>query len=141
MSQLPLTPSLGELRIATPDDVLRIGIVAAAGFGYSPLFRWERPFHKEYPGDTLASYRKLFQAHIETDDFVVLVREDAYEICEGGKTEAIIPKDNGWEPPKVGTKVVVGVMSLKLEPNSRRRGQFQGEKSELFRWLVLRNLY
>ncbi|KAH6977724.1 acyl-CoA N-acyltransferase [Ilyonectria destructans] len=129
MGQLPPAPSLGKLRIATPDDVLRIGIVAAAGFKYSPLFRWERPFHEEYPEDTLASYRTQFEAHIQSDDFAVLVLEDVYDPCEGKKTEATIPQDNGWEPPKAGTKVVVGVMSLKLEPNSPRRGQFKSRES------------
>jgi hypothetical protein len=54
-------PPLDSLRIATPADVLRIGIVAAAGFRYSPVFRWERPHHEQHPGDTLLSYRTQFQ--------------------------------------------------------------------------------
>ncbi|KAH6981744.1 hypothetical protein BKA56DRAFT_584417 [Ilyonectria sp. MPI-CAGE-AT-0026] len=128
MGHHPSAPSLGSLRIATPDDVLRIGIVAAAGFRYSPLFRWERPFHAKHPEDTLASYRTQFEADIQSDDSVVLVQEDAYEPGEGNKTEAIIPRNNGWEPPEAGTKVVVGVMSLQLEPNSPRRGQFKGRE-------------
>lgn len=123
-------PDLGSLRIAAPVDLLRIGIVAVAGFQSSAFFPWERPFHAKYPGDTLASYCTEFKAHIRSDEFVVLVQEAAYEPSEGQETKAIIPSDNGWTPPDAGEMVVVGVMSLKLEPNSPRRGQFKNRNGE-----------
>src|SRR3954468_12927630 len=47
----PKAPCRGTLRVAGPDDILRIVIVATAGFRYSPLFCWERPYHAEYPED------------------------------------------------------------------------------------------
>jgi hypothetical protein len=75
----PAPPCLGTLRIATPANVLRIGIVATAGFKYSPLFKWERPHHEQYPSDTLLSYRTQFQNAIKSDDFIVLVQKDAYD--------------------------------------------------------------
>jgi hypothetical protein len=119
---------LGSLRIATPADVLRIGIVAAAGFRYSPVFRWERPHHEQHPGDTLLSYRTQFRDAIRSDEFVVLVQEDTYNPHKNEQTTAIIPRDNGWAPPEAGGKVVVGVVSLKLEPDSVCRGQLKNHQ-------------
>jgi len=37
--------------------MIRIAIVATTGFKYSPLFKWERPHHEDFPDDTLLSYR------------------------------------------------------------------------------------
>ncbi|GAB1317027.1 N-acetyltransferase domain-containing protein [Madurella fahalii] len=121
-------PSLGDLRVATPADVLRIGIVATAGFRYSPIFRWERPHHEQYPEDTLLSYRTQFQNAMKSDDFIVLVQEDAYDPQENDKTDAVIPSDNGWELPEAGAKVVVGVITIKLEPDSTRKGQMKDHR-------------
>ncbi|EGX95008.1 hypothetical protein CCM_03280 [Cordyceps militaris CM01] len=124
MSGPPPSPALGVLRVATPADILRIGIVAAASFCYSPLFRWERPHHEEFPDDTLLSYRTQFKDAMSNDEVVVLVVEDAFIPNENDCTKAIIPPGNGWTPPAEGEKVVVGVASIKLEPGSNRRGQF-----------------
>ncbi|ATY60503.1 Acyl-N-acyltransferase [Cordyceps militaris] len=124
MSGPPPSPALGILRVATPADILRIGIVAAASFCYSPLFRWERPHHEEFPDDTLLSYRTQFKDAMNNDEVVVLVVEDAFMPNENDCTKAIIPPGNGWTPPAEGEKVVVGVASIKLEPGSNRRGQF-----------------
>lgn len=123
----PPAPAFGSLRLATPLDVLRIGIVATAGFRYSPLFRWERPHHKNFPQDTILSYRTQFASAIKDEDYVVLVAEDHYLPDEGSKTEATIPSDNGWTPPEQGQRVVVGVVSIKLEPTSKHKGQFQSD--------------
>ncbi|KAJ6149838.1 hypothetical protein N7471_001037 [Penicillium samsonianum] len=56
----PPGPPLGELRVAKPSDIMRLGIIAAAGFHYSPLSRWERPDHEDFPEDTLLLYRTQF---------------------------------------------------------------------------------
>lgn len=122
---VPPGPALGALRIATPSDILRIGLVATASFRYSPLFRWERPHHDEFPDDTLLSYRKQFTDAMANDEVIVLVAEDAFMPNENDYTKATIPPGNGWTPPAKGDKVVVGVASIKLEPGSNRRGQFQ----------------
>jgi hypothetical protein len=126
----PPGPSLGSLRLATPSDILRIGIVATAGFRYSPLFRWERPHHEDYPEDTLLSYRTQFRDALKNDDFIVLIAEDSYKSDEHDSTKAIIPSDNGWSPPAEGEQVIVGVASIKLEPGSKRRGQFKDNDGE-----------
>ncbi|KAK5662619.1 hypothetical protein OQA88_8533 [Cercophora sp. LCS_1] len=118
-------PPLGTLRIARPTDVLRIGIVAAAGFRYSPLFKWERPHHEDFPDDTLLSYSAQFLSAVKSDDFVVLVQEDAYLPDENDKTSAIIPDNNGWGVPKAGDQVVVGVVSVKLQPGSAHKGRLK----------------
>ncbi|KAH6989584.1 hypothetical protein BKA56DRAFT_728041 [Ilyonectria sp. MPI-CAGE-AT-0026] len=127
-SVLPPPPDLGSLRVATPDDVMRIGIVATAAFRYSPLFRWERPNHDQYPDDTLLSYRTQLKTAIQSDDFIVLVQESAYQPNESERTEAIIPANNGWTPPDAGQQVIVGVLSVKLEPDSPRKGQLKNHK-------------
>ena len=124
MEPFPVDPQLGDLRVATPDDILRCGIVASASFRYSSLFRWERPYHKDFPEDTLLSYRTQAKDFILRDDIIVIVSEDAYEPDEKEKTEAIIPAENGWSAPAAGEKVVVGWAAIILEPDSKRKGQY-----------------
>lgn len=108
---LPTAPPLGSLRLAKPSDILRIGIVATAGFRYLPVFRWERPYHARFPEDTLLSCRTQFMNALKDDDKIVLVAEDAFVPNENDFTEAIIPADNGWLAPAAGEPVVVGLMS------------------------------
>ncbi|KAK0744799.1 hypothetical protein B0T21DRAFT_93333 [Apiosordaria backusii] len=123
-------PALGNLRIATQADVLRISIVAVAAFVFSPVFKWERPYHKEYPKDTLLSYRSLFEDAVRSDDYIVLVAEDDYVSSENDHTIATIPDDHDWPAPAPGEgiKVVVGFISIKLEPESPHRGKFTDGK-------------
>ncbi|KAK4658187.1 hypothetical protein QC762_204540 [Podospora pseudocomata] len=118
-------PPLGHLRIASPDDVPRISVVATAAFRYSPLFEWERPNHAKYPEDTIESYRAQFLDAIQSDDHIVLVREDAYLCDENNKTAAIIPDNTGWTAPKAGERVIVGVISIKLDPGSPHVGKLK----------------
>lgn len=51
--------------------------------------------------------------------------EDSFILDENDFTQATILQDNGWALPKKGEKAIVGVVSIKLEPNSKRRGQFK----------------
>ena len=73
--ELPLAPAFGVLRLASPRDILRIGIVAACGFHCSPVFDWERPYHEKYPKDTLMSFHQEFANTIKGEEHVVLVAE------------------------------------------------------------------
>jgi hypothetical protein len=73
--KLPLAPAFGVLRLASPRDSLRIGIVAACGFHCSPVLDWERPYHERYPKDTLMSFHQEFANTIKGDEHVVLVAE------------------------------------------------------------------
>ncbi len=125
-------PPLGPLRVARPTDVLRIGIVATAGFKYSPLFAWERPHHKDFPHDTLLSYRSQFLFAIKSDDSIVLVHEDDYLPDENETTEAIIPDDNGWMAPEAGDPVVVSVVSIKLQRGSVHKGELKNHEGPTY---------
>ena len=131
MVGVPDYPPLGNLRIANLDDVMRIGIVATAGFRYSPLFRWTRAYHEKYPADTVLSYRTKNKAAIEDPNSIVLVVEDEYIVDENKHTSAIIPDDDAWTPPRAGTKVVVGLVILSLQPGSKRKGQLKDHLGEL----------
>ncbi|KAJ4220995.1 hypothetical protein NW759_007064 [Fusarium solani] len=120
-------PPLGRLRLASPADIPRIGIVAASGFPYSPVFDWERPNHAEFPQDTLLSYRHEFSSVIKSPEHIVLVATDKFDPDEGKKTKAIIPHNSGWPTPKPHDEVVVGVACWKLQPGSDRKGAFQND--------------
>lgn len=123
-------PALGSLRLASPGDVLRIGIVAACGFRYSPVFDWERPYHAQFPHDTLLSYRQEFESVIRSPEHAVIVAIDHYKADEASKSKAVIPPDNGSVPPAEGDEVVVGVACWKMEPGSRRCGTFQNDSGK-----------
>lgn len=127
---LSAAPALGALRLTSPNDILRIGIVAACGFRYSPVFEWERPYHAAYPADTLLSYRQEFSDVIKNPEYIVLVAVDKYNSDEGKKSEAVIPPNNGVEMPAPGQEVIVGVGCWKLQPGSSRVGHFQNETGE-----------
>lgn len=118
-------PPLGSLRLATPDDVMRLGVVCTASFYYSEEFTWERIYHDQYPQSTIVHYRHEAVEFINEPEFIALVIEDDYDTDESSKTNATIPDDNGWEPPENGTKVIVGLGVWKLESGSKRIGQFQ----------------
>ncbi|KAK3321788.1 hypothetical protein B0H66DRAFT_552665 [Apodospora peruviana] len=53
------------------------------------------------------SYHTQFLSSIKSDDFVVLVQEDAYLPDDNDKTSAIIPDNNGWAAPETGDQVVL----------------------------------
>lgn len=55
----PAPPSFGKVRLATLADLPRIASVASAGFFWSPSFQFQRPYHANYPDDTLSSYCTL----------------------------------------------------------------------------------
>jgi hypothetical protein len=63
---------------------------------------------------------------------VVLVAVDEYDPNEAEKSMAIIPPNNGAEIPAKGDEVVVGVAFWKLEPGSKRIGQFQNETGTIY---------
>ncbi|RSL78025.1 hypothetical protein CEP52_017669 [Fusarium oligoseptatum] len=94
----PPPPPLDRLRLASPADIPRIGIVAASGFPYSPVFDWERPNHAKFPQDTLLSYRHEFSAVIKSPEHIVLIATDKFDPNEGRKTKAIISSNNAPYP-------------------------------------------
>ncbi|VUC30722.1 unnamed protein product [Clonostachys rosea] len=123
----PAAPDFGPLRLASPRDISRIGVVATAGFRYSPVFDWERPYHESHPGDTILSYCQEFSSDMKNPARIVLVAIDKFDSKENSKTKAKIPSDNGWEAPAPSEPVIVGVASWKLNSRSPRQGSFQND--------------
>lgn len=121
------SPPFGSLRRALLADVPRIGIVATAGFWYSEVFAYERPYHAVFPEDTLLSYRHTFLSLIESREHIVFVATDKFDPDEGTKTKAIIPADDDWPMPKPDDEVVIGVACWKLSPESDRKGSIQND--------------
>ena len=117
------TPSLGCLRLATPFDIARIGLVAAAAFYYSDVFQYERPDHKKYPKDTVASYRKSFSEAIFDDASVVIVAEEEQKADEAEHANEELRKI--WPKAVEGERVIVGVLVISFASGSRRVGQFK----------------
>ncbi|KAH7342639.1 hypothetical protein BKA65DRAFT_295055 [Rhexocercosporidium sp. MPI-PUGE-AT-0058] len=128
MSVFPYFPVLRNLRLAVPADVMRLGVISSAGFRYSPVFDWERPYHTQYPQDTLDSYRSMYISAMKDPRIVMVVATDKYDPAEVEKTKAIIPPEVEVELPKAGEDVVVGVAYWKFEPGLKRVGQFKNEE-------------
>lgn len=122
----PRIPPLNSLRLATPSDIPRIGIIAVSGFYYSPVFHWYRPYHSSYPASTLNSYRKIFGDYIKSPKHIVLVAVDKFVIDESEKSGAVIPEGEKTVKDE-GEEVIVGVAVWNLEEGSKRVGQFQGD--------------
>jgi hypothetical protein len=133
---LPPPPPFDGLRLASPADILRLGVVATCGFRYSSNFDWDCPYHEDYPEDTVLAYRREFSELIRRTDYIVLVVEDKFEPDESMKSKAIIPHDDVAPHPEPGEEVIVGVACWKLWPRSRRKGQFQNNNGmQHTRWL------
>jgi hypothetical protein len=123
----PKIPPLGSVRLATLKDIPRIGLVAAASFYHSPYFRYQRPDYREFPFDTVASYRVEFAKAILGNDSVVIVAEDTPEKDEIDHVYHELKEVYRSEPQAAisnPSKVIVGVCSLTLLANSARSGQF-----------------
>ncbi|KAH7160972.1 hypothetical protein EDB81DRAFT_924210 [Dactylonectria macrodidyma] len=124
-SVYPEAPSLGPLRIASAEDIMRMGVVYAAGFCDAEKNSWERRFHQKYPQSTILAHRHDVRDHLLRAEKVVLVATDKYDPDESSKTWANIPENNGWTPPKAGDDVIVGAVAWTLAESSNRLGQFQ----------------
>ncbi|KAF1916881.1 hypothetical protein BDU57DRAFT_517268 [Ampelomyces quisqualis] len=109
-------PSINGVRLATLNDLHRISIVAAAAFFWSPTFRFQRPRYREFPADTVASYRTEYENAIQDPAFVVLVAED---ILQPDEAEHVYEALRFACPSScAGKKGIVGVCSFKLKPGS-----------------------
>jgi hypothetical protein len=113
-------------------------VIASCAFHYSDIFDWKRPYHGKYPEDTLLSYRRVLASAVKSPEDIVLVALDKYDPEEGKKSTTVIPPDNGAEIPAAGDEVVVGVAYWKLEPGSKRIGQFQNEEGTNYARLHVR---
>ena len=125
-------PPMGRLRLARLSDVDRIGLVAAAAFYHSTFFPYSRPLYKDFPRDTIASYRAEYQAGVLDPDQVVLVAVDEFIQNEidfvYDALKSVYPKGEGDKQKEPGD-TIVGVMSLSLRNDPKRHGQFDPEGS------------
>lgn len=92
-------PLLDGFDIAKYSELPNIAIVASRAFRSSPVFKFERPFHEQYPEDTLASYYNLYHDAVG----------DEGKMCFTAKID--------------GDRIV-GVMSITLLLNSKLRGYY-----------------
>jgi len=137
----PAYPDLGNLRLARPADIPRIGIVEAAAFRHSSLLQWHRPYYSDYPQDLYLNEKVHIKAAMQDDRAIVLVAEDSYKINENELAEAFIPSDNGWKAPVEGAKVIVGVLWIELAQDTRRNGQFStSESGQNYNWPTTRTI-
>ena len=119
-----------SLRLATLQDITRIGVVAAAGFYHAPFFRFERPNFNRFPQDTLASYRAEYRRAILDPMSAVLVVEDEYEKDELKRVydelRVVYPplKDQMFSDKFQSGKVIVGITHLGLQPDTVRCAEF-----------------
>lgn len=117
------------VRLATTDDLLRISLVAAASFFWSPTFRFQRPLYHDFPSDTVASYLAEYTAALQDPACVVLVAEDTIQedeaLCVYEALRSI------YEPASFRSRGIVGVCSLSLKPNSPYLGHFHSAKERL----------
>jgi len=135
---IPYTNRHYETRPQLLDDDLDAkevwySVVAAAGFWHSPFFQYERPGFNRYPRDTLASYGREYQQAILDPETAVLVIEDEYRKDEVSLAydalSIVYPTLDEQLPPEelASSSLIVGVASLRLQPQSARYGAFQPE--------------
>ena len=118
-------PPFGALRLASPKDIERIGIVATCGFFEGAVCAWYRPFIARYPTDTLESYCHIFSDFIKSPRHVVLVAVDSYDSLEGTHSKLTLPMYEEDAIPVAEERVIVGVAVWALEEGSRRIGDYQ----------------
>ena len=123
---VPRRAVLSDLRVAIPADILRLAVVSAAGFWYSEDFQWTRPFHADYPSDTIAGYANELSEFVRSAEHVVLVTTDCFDPEESLRTGATIPAEYGCAP-KAGCELVVGYAVWGLHSGSERVGHFQDD--------------
>lgn len=121
-------PNLGPLRLATYTDLQRLGIVASAGFYYSPVSPFERPDRDLYPNDTIASYHDMLLEYATQPDRGLVIAEDNYSNDEGEKLyDALKKVYTGPGDIRDGEKIPVGFLCFTLQKKSSRVGNFQPE--------------
>ncbi|KAF2199338.1 hypothetical protein GQ43DRAFT_376509 [Delitschia confertaspora ATCC 74209] len=119
-------PAFDNVRLATTKDLARIATVAAAGFYWSPVFQFQRPYFADFPEDTFNSYFTEYESAIEDPGSVVIVSEDdVSEKDPDGLYEALRKVPSTYPRQDANGKIIVGVCSITLNSGSGRVGQFQ----------------
>ncbi|KAF2272938.1 uncharacterized protein EI97DRAFT_445388 [Westerdykella ornata] len=130
MSRDPELPPFENIRAATLVDLPRIASVAAAGFFWSPTFQFQRPYHADFPEDTISSYWFEYHEEIVDPASIVLVAEDVFDPHEDESVYDALRKCSLHKQGKnEQVKVVVGVCSINLRPGSPFIGRLNEERA------------
>jgi hypothetical protein len=109
--------NINGVRLATLEDLDRISIVAASAFFWSPTFRFQRPHYRDFPADTIASYRIEYEKAIRDPTCVVIVAEDILESDEAEHVYEALRYRFAHQSPILGQESIVGVCSFTLKPD------------------------
>jgi len=120
---MPPLPSVPGVRLATAEDLDRIALVAAAAFFWSPTFQFQRPRYRDFPADTVASYRVEYEAALRDPACAVLVAEDVVEANEADYVYEAL--QDAYQGHGKTERAVVGVCSISLKPDSCFFGHLQ----------------
>ncbi|KAI0103213.1 hypothetical protein GGR51DRAFT_573391 [Nemania sp. FL0031] len=66
----------------------------------------------------------MFADIIRSPDYIAVVVEDSFDPNENIKSDAIIPPEKQLPILAAGSPVIVGAATWKLEPGSKRQGQY-----------------
>jgi len=130
-SNFPSIPPLGSLRVATPLDVMRMGIITYAAFEKTTQFTWMIPDHRRWPSKALQLERQRLASVMRTRNHVVVVAEDVYDSDEAAKANVTIPSGDPAPNPAshwAEGRAVVGVAIWRFDDNSTRIGQFEAQQ-------------
>jgi hypothetical protein len=109
--------NINGVRLATLEDLDRISVVAASAFFWSPTFRFQRPYYRDFPADTIASYRIEYERAISDPACVVIVAEDVLELDEAEHVYEALRYKFTHQSPILGQESIVGVCSFTLKPD------------------------
>jgi hypothetical protein len=117
-----------EVRLALPEELTRIALVASAGFYFSPANKYERPKRDDYPEDTFYSYYYQLLNYLVSEKCILIVIDDEYKRSEDEDLYAALRAIyGGKEWTKKEGRLPVGFACLTLKVDSFRYGKFQPE--------------
>ena len=124
---MPLPAFPPNIRLATPDDLPRLGLVATAGYYNAQIFAFRRPYFSDYPNDTVANYSAGYRGEFLKPRSAVFVLEDDLNLDERDhvcdELRALWPK-HGQDD--VGSRVIVAACSVAVPEEcewSKARGE------------------
>jgi len=108
-----LPPFPPNVRLATPADLPRLGLIAPAGYYNAEIFSFRRPHFSEYPGDTVANYSAGYRGEFLNPRSAVFVVEDELRLDEVDQVcdelRSLWPK---YGKEDAGRKVIVAASSV-----------------------------
>lgn len=118
-----LFPSVEGVRLATPDDLHHISLVAAAAFFSSPTFKFQRVHYRQFPSDTIASYFVQYEKAMKDPTCVVLVAEDTIDEDESKHVYDVLR--GSFKSITRRRRGIIGVCSIQLKSESAYTHKFQ----------------